>query len=118
LNLPRVLGCAPPGHISVMGDNRGQSYDSRFWGPVPLEDVKGRAFEIYWSARLARRRGAAEREVDRAAAGEVRGPSRVLSAGGLGVSTSMTGGLAYDAPAATLDLTTLGLVPPFHLDGP
>jgi signal peptidase I len=32
-----------------MGDNRDQSYDSRFWGPVPRELVKGRAFMIYWS---------------------------------------------------------------------
>lgn len=32
-----------------MGDNRDHSYDSRFWGPVPRELVKGRAFMIYWS---------------------------------------------------------------------
>jgi signal peptidase I len=39
----------PPDKIFVMGDNRDRSYDSRFWGFVPLDDVKGKAFVIYWS---------------------------------------------------------------------
>ena len=39
----------PEGTIFCMGDNRDQSYDSRFWGFVKLEDVIGRAFIIYWS---------------------------------------------------------------------
>jgi signal peptidase I len=39
----------PPGRLFVMGDNRDNSLDSRFWGFLPIDQVKGRALLVYWS---------------------------------------------------------------------
>ena len=39
----------PEDSYFVMGDNRDQSLDSRFWGFVPRPKIKGKAFMIYWS---------------------------------------------------------------------
>ena len=38
----------PAGHWFMMGDNRGESDDSRFWGPVPKGWIVGGAFATYW----------------------------------------------------------------------
>lgn len=39
----------PKDSYFMMGDNRENSSDSRVWGPVPFELIKGKAFVIYWS---------------------------------------------------------------------
>ncbi|PKQ17357.1 MAG: signal peptidase I [Actinobacteria bacterium HGW-Actinobacteria-7] len=43
--LPAVV---PPGQIWLMGDNRPSSGDSRYFGPRPVDTVRGRAFWTYW----------------------------------------------------------------------
>ena len=46
-NLPKPI-TIPPDHYFMMGDNRGASDDSRFWGPVPRGWIIGKAFATYW----------------------------------------------------------------------
>ena len=41
----------PEGHFFVLGDNRDESLDSRYWGFVPRENIVGRPLLIYWSLR-------------------------------------------------------------------
>lgn len=44
----------PRGHLFVMGDNRDQSEDGRYWGLVPFDRVKGTAFVIWWARDMSR----------------------------------------------------------------
>ncbi|HET7417360.1 MAG TPA: signal peptidase I [Solirubrobacterales bacterium] len=46
-NLPKTI-TIPADHYFMMGDNRGASDDSRFWGPVPKDWIIGEAFATYW----------------------------------------------------------------------
>ncbi len=39
----------PDGYFFVLGDNRDDSQDSRFWGAVPVENIRGKALFVYWS---------------------------------------------------------------------
>jgi len=58
----------------MMGDNRDNSQDSRYWGFLPRENVKGKALVIYWSyeaaAKTTRRR--APRDQSRALVSVIR----------------------------------------------
>jgi signal peptidase I len=46
-NLPRPI-TIPPDHYFMMGDHRGESDDSRYWGPIPRDWIIGKAFATYW----------------------------------------------------------------------
>ena len=39
----------PDGHFFMMGDNRDSSYDGRYWGFLPRENVRGRPLVVYFS---------------------------------------------------------------------
>jgi signal peptidase I len=46
-NLPKPI-TIPPNEYFLMGDNRGGSYDSRFWGPIPRDWIIGKVFATLW----------------------------------------------------------------------
>lgn len=54
----------PQGRYFVLGDNRDQSLDSRYWGFVPRENIIGRPLLIYWSMGPAQRIGPFSAEAD------------------------------------------------------
>ena len=64
----------PPNQFFVMGDNRDNSQDSRYWGFLPRDNVKGKALVIYWSYE-----GEREDYQDESATGTLKGLASVFA---------------------------------------
>jgi signal peptidase I len=64
----------PADHYFVMGDNRDNSQDSRYWGFLPRENIKGKSLIIYWSYQAER-----EDYQDESAGATVKGLVSVLA---------------------------------------
>ena len=47
---PNVQGIVPPGKVLVLGDNRTDSQDGRYFGYIDIDRLKGRAFIMYWNS--------------------------------------------------------------------
>jgi len=58
----------PPDRFFVLGDNRDESLDSRYWGFVPRENIIGRPLLIYWSVRAPRTAAVSSSRSDRLSA--------------------------------------------------
>ena len=53
----------PPGHFLMIGDNRDNSYDSRYWGLVPEQNIVGKATYIWFNWDLQRSGGPGFRRI-------------------------------------------------------
>jgi signal peptidase I len=51
----KVQGIVPPGNLVVLGDNRENSMDSRYFGYLEIERIKGRALFLYWNSDQIRK---------------------------------------------------------------